>query len=316
MSVREADPTAPAHLNVTGREVAIGKYTTVRRFLPDRARRTIGAWCFVDHFGPEDLTRPNGAGHVGMWVPPHPHTGLQTVTWLYAGEVLHRDSVGSLQSIRPGQLNVMTSGHGIAHSEESVPGGGPVMHGLQLWVALPPGQRATAARFEHRPDLPLMSEGPVRATVLVGSLGGSVSPAEVHSPLMAVDIEMSAGAVTDLPLETDFEYGVLAVSGRVAAGDTTLTGGTLQYRRPGERHLRLRALDASRVFVLGGTPYEDPLVMWWNFVGGDHDEIVAARADWEAGVRFGTVEGFPGDPLPAPALPGVRLVPRYRDGSR
>lgn len=321
MSVREADPTAPAPGGVvTGREVAIGKYTTVRRFLPDRTRRTIGAWCFVDHFGPEDLTRPSPGGRVGMWVPPHPHIGLQTVSWLYAGEILHRDSVGSHQVIRPGGLNLMTSGRGIAHSEESVTesvaAGATVMHGLQLWVALPVGARDGDPRFEHHDDLPVITDGRSRMTVVMGELAGTRSPALVHSPLVGVDVLLPAGATVDVPLDPGFEHGLLVVAGEVEAGGVRLGGGSLQYRAPGADRLTLRAMTDSTAFLLGGLPLEEPLVMWWNFVGPDHETVEAARDDWAAGRRFGTVDGFDGDPLPAPELPRVRLIPRGRDGLR
>lgn len=301
---------------MTGREVAIGTYTTVRRFLPDRWRRSIGAWCFVDHFGPEDLTRPSSAGRVGMWVPPHPHTGLQTVTWLYDGEVRHRDSLGTEQVIRPGGLNLMTSGHGIAHSEESVPDGAPVLHGLQLWIALPSDARNGPARFEHHADLPPLTEAGATVTVVLGALAGVRSPAGVHSPLVGADLRLPAGATVDLPLEPDFEHGLLVVSGQVDADGVQLPAGTLRYRPPAAGRWRVAALTDATAFLLGGEPVEEPFVMWWNFVAPDHDSISRARDDWAAGRRFGQVVGFDGDPLPAPDLPRVRLVPRRRDGTR
>lgn len=331
VSLREADPTAgvgavgPSVTDaaaadpgavVTGRVVAIGKYTTVRRFLPDRTRRSVGAWCFVDHFGPEDLTRPSPGGRVGMWVPPHPHTGLQTVTWLYDGEVRHRDSLGTRQVIRPGGLNLMTSGHGIAHSEESVPGGSDVLHGLQLWVALPAPERDGPPRFEHHEELPVLDEGSVTITVVLGRLAGTASPARVHTPLVGADLRLPAGAGTQLPLEPDFEHALLVVSGEVESEGVRLPGGSLRYRPPGARAWQVRATADTLAFLLGGVPFEDPLVMWWNFVGPDHGSIARARADWAAGRRFGAVTGFDGDPLPAPELPRVTLVARRRDGSR
>ncbi|MGF1664249.1 MAG: pirin family protein [Kineosporiaceae bacterium] len=316
MSVREADPVAGPGAVVTGREVAIGKYTTVRRFLPDRALRSVGAWCFVDHFGPEDLTRPSPAGRVGMWVPPHPHIGLQTVTWLYEGEVLHRDSLGTRQVIRPGGLNLMTSGRGIAHSEESVAGAAPVLHGLQLWVALPTPERDGPPRFAHHERLPLLTEGRVSVTVVLGRFAGTSAPAEVHTPLVGADLRIPAGAALDLPLEPGFEHALLVVSGEIESGGVRLPAGSLRHRPPGATGWPLRAAADTTAFLLGGVPFEDPLVMWWNFVGPDHGSIARARADWAAGRRFGVVEGFAGDPLPAPDLPRVTLVPRRRDGTR
>jgi quercetin 2,3-dioxygenase len=316
VSVRGADPVAGPGGVVTGREVAIGKYTTVRRFLPDRALRSIGAWCFVDHVGPDDLTRPSPAGRVGMWVPPHPHTGLQTVTWLSAGDVRHRDSLGTDQVVRPGGLNLMTSGHGIAHSEESVPGRADVLHGLQLWVALPAPERDGPPRFEHHEGLPVLREGAATVTVVLGRLAGTASPAQVHTPLVGADLRLPAGTELQLPLEPDFEHGLLVVSGEIESDGVRLPGGSLRYRPPGARGWRVRATTDTTGFLLGGTPFEDPLVMWWNFVGPDHDAIARAREDWAAGRRFGAVAGFDDDPLPAPALPRVTLVARHRDGTR
>jgi quercetin 2,3-dioxygenase len=144
-----------------GHDVPLGRYTTVRRLLPQRQRRMVGAWCFVDHFGPEDVS-----GRPGMQVAPHPHTGLQTVTWLVDGEIVHRDSLGSDQPIRPGQLNLMSSGHGISHSEMSPPEHPPGMHGLQLWVALPEEERHGEPRFEHHAELPVLHDGNAALTVL------------------------------------------------------------------------------------------------------------------------------------------------------
>jgi hypothetical protein len=253
-------------------------------------------------------------------VPPHPHIGLQTVTWLYAGEVRHRDSVGSDQVIRPGGLNLMTSGRGIAHSEESVTesvaAGATVMHGLQLWIALPEGPRDGDPRFEHHEDLPVLTDGGARFTVVLGELAGTRSPARVHTPLVGVDLRIEEGAVADVPLDPAFEHGVLVVTGEVEADGVRLPGGSLQYRTEGATRVTLRAATDSTVFLLGGVPLEEPLVMWWNFVGPDHDAIAAARDDWAAGRRFGRVDGFDGDPLPAPELPRVRLIPRDRDGTR
>jgi redox-sensitive bicupin YhaK (pirin superfamily) len=312
--VTVAEPTS---MLLPGHDVPLGRYTTVRRLLPQRARRMVGAWCFVDHFGPDDV-----AGRPGMQIPPHPHTGLQTVSWLVDGEILHRDSLGSVQSIVPGQLNLMTAGHGIAHSEESPPAHPPVMHGLQLWIALPDDARHGAPRFEHHPAVPVWRDGKVTITVVVGALGGARSPARVHTPLVGAEILMPAGTGTRLPLEPAFEYAVLVMTGAADVAGTALTPGSLLYLGRHRRDVVLRADGAARLFLLGGEPFEEPLVMWWNFVGRSHDEIVEARAAWAAGGhdgtaaggRFGVVQGYAGDPLPAPEMPTVRLKSRDRDG--
>jgi quercetin 2,3-dioxygenase len=328
--------TVPSSVLLPGHDVPLGRYTVVRRLLPQRARRMVGAWCFVDHFGPDDVS-----DSPGMRVPPHPHTGLQTVSWLVDGEILHRDSLGSLQSITPGQLNVMTSGRGIAHSEESPVPHPPVMHGLQLWVALPESARHGEPRFDHHPDVPRFEHEGATVTVVVGSVGGVRSPATAYSPLVGAEIVLAAGASARLPLDLSYEYGVLAMSGAAdVVGDLAgpqgeasraglvvaeLKPGALLYLDRGRSDLVLKSSGGARLFLLGGEPFDERLVMWWNFVGRSHEEIAAARADWErdragwagsaGGARFDPVTGYAGDPLPAPELPTVRLKARDRDGA-
>jgi hypothetical protein len=299
----------PTSVLLPGHDVPLGRYTTVRRLLPQRACRMVGAWCFVDHFGPDDV-----AGRPGLRVPPHPHTGLQTVSWLVDGEILHRDSLGSLQSIMPGQLNLMTSGRGIAHSEESPAAHPPVMHGLQLWVALPDDARHGPPRFEHHAAVPVLRDGDATITVVVGSLGGARSPALVHTPLVGAEVLLPAGTGIRLPLEPGFEYAVLVMTGAADVAGTALTPGSLCYLGRGRSEVVLRSAEDSRLFLLGGEPFEESLVMWWNFVGRTHSEIVEARADWQAGRRFGAVAGYAGDPLPAPEMPTTRLKSRDRHG--
>jgi redox-sensitive bicupin YhaK (pirin superfamily) len=304
----------PASVLLPGHDVPLGRYTTVRRLLPQRARRMIGAWCFVDHFGPDDV-----AGRPGMRVPPHPHTGLQTVSWLVEGEILHRDSLGSRQSIVPGQVNLMTAASGIAHSEESPPAHPPTMHGLQLWVALPEAARHGAPRFEHHPRVPVIDDGGVRTTVVVGAVGSARSPVRVHTPLVGAELTLRPGAAAALPLEPDFEYGVLAMNGTAEVDGAALDPGALLYLDRGRTALRV-ACDAAapagaRLFLLGGEPFDEPLVMWWNFVGRSHEEIAGWRAGWTAGTGFGSVTGYAGDPLPAPAMPTTRLRARDRHGT-
>ncbi|NJP94697.1 pirin family protein [Nonomuraea sp. FMUSA5-5] len=264
----------------------------VSRTLPGVHRRMIGAWCFVDAYGPQRAT---------MRVPPHPHTGLQTVSWLVAGEVLHRDSLGTLQEIRPGQLNLMTAGRGISHSEESPE---TVLHGVQLWVALPEASRHVEPGFEHHPTLPALSGPGFEATVVMGTLGGVTSPATAYSPLVGAEIAVDGSC--EVPVNPAFEHGLLLLDGEVAE----VGHGPLIYLPPGRSGVRLSG--RGRVLLIGGQPFGEELVMWWNFVGRSHDEIADFRKEWMEGEAFGTVEGFDGAPLPAPILPGTRLKPRGR----
>jgi redox-sensitive bicupin YhaK (pirin superfamily) len=281
---------------------------SVRRTLPHRDIRTIGAWCFVDHFG------PTGSGPV-MHVPPHPHIGLQTVTWLISGDVEHRDSVGSRQLVHPGELNVMTAAQGIAHSEDTVVASGddaPVdrrvdLHGVQLWTALPDADRHQEPHFEHHADLPVLNGEGVHVTVFMGAMDGARSAASAYSPLLGAEVGLADGARAELPLETEFEHGVLSVAGRPVADGVPVPTSALLHLDRGRRRLVLEG--PGRVLLLGGTPFDEDLLMWWNFVARSHEEIVRARADWEAGRRFGVVD-HPADRLPAPPLPTTSLRAR------
>jgi redox-sensitive bicupin YhaK (pirin superfamily) len=308
-----------AHQVLVGRDVPITKTSMVNRTLPHRDRRMIGAWCFVDHFGPDAvITMP------GMRVPPHPHIGLQTVTWLIDGVIEHRDSLGSVQSIEPGQLNLMTAGRGISHSEESPRQRPPFLHGVQLWVALPGAERSIPPRFEHLADLPRLEDGGVTTTVLLGQVAGHRSPALVHSLIMGAEIAMGPGTSTRLPLDPTFEHGALVVEGEVVVDGEVLVPGALLYLGSGRGDLSLECPGGGRMMILGGEPFAEEIIMWWNFVGRTHEEIVQARADWMSPERFGSaappvlqdrygvVSGFDGGPLPAPELPNLRLRPRAR----
>jgi redox-sensitive bicupin YhaK (pirin superfamily) len=306
---RAAVAVEPVRELQTGAAVALGgpRGMMVTRTLPNRNRRMIGAWCFVDFYGPADLTSAPG-----MRVAPHPHIGLQTVSWLIAGEVLHRDSLGSQQMIRPGQLNLMTAGHAISHSEETPAEHSPVLHGVQLWTALPDEYRHVPPRFAHHTDLPVLTEPGVTATVIMGELGDARSPAQIFSPLVGAEVAVEAGADTRLPLIPDWEYAALALSGTVEVDGLALSAGPLLYLGSGRSDLALRSEGSGRVLLIGGEPFDEQIIMWWNFIGRDHDEIVAAREDWMSGQRFGTVRGYAGDPLPAPPMPTTRLKPRGR----
>ena len=311
MSSFEADPTVgsdyrPAEL-LEGAPVALGGPSGlgVIRTLPNKQRRMVGAWCFLDAYGPHEL-----AGTPGMRVGPHPHIGLQTVSWLVAGEILHRDSLGSLAEIRPGQLNLMTAGRGISHSEETPAEHTPLLQGVQLWVALPDRDRDVAPAFDTHADLPVLDERGLTTTVLMGTLAGATSPAKAYTPLVGAEITIAAGADSSLPLETGFEYAVLGLDGAAIVDGATLKPGPLMYLGSGRTSLRLAAGSPARVLLLGGEPFTERLVMWWNFVARDHDEIVQARAEWESGSAFGTVHGYDGPSIPAPPLPITRLLPR------
>ena len=299
----------PESVLLPGHDVPLGRYTTVRRLLPQRQLRMVGAWCFVDHFGPEDVR-----GRPGMQVPPHPHTGLQTVSWLLEGEVHHLDSLGSDARIRPGELALMTAGHGIAHSEQSPAVHPRYLHGAQLWVALPEAARDTAPAFAHHTALPGFTSDGLTATVLMGSLGGATSPGTAHTPLVGADLELAAGADVELPLEPDFEYAVLASSGSAEVEDAPLEVGAMLYLGTGRRTVRVRAAGPTRLLLLGGEPFEERIVMWWNFVGRSGEEIAEYAERWNAeDERFGAVVGYDGDRLEAPPLPPVPLKARGRE---
>ncbi|MEU3095309.1 pirin family protein [Streptomyces sp. NPDC006967] len=306
----ESEAERPADVEVlTPRDVPLGgpRAMRVRRTLPQRARSLVGAWCFADHYGPDDVT---GTG--GMNVAPHPHTGLQTVSWLFSGEIEHRDSLGSHAYVRPGELNLMTGGHGISHSEVSTPGTA-LLHGVQLWVALPGEHRDTERDFQHYvPERIPVDGGEVR--VFLGSLAGDTSPVRTFTPLLGAELSVAPGAEMTLGLDPAFEHGVLVDAGDVLAEGTAVRPAELGYIAPGRTRLTLtnRGTGPARLVLLGGPPFGEEIVMWWNFIGRSHDDIVRARDDWMNGTRFGEVHGYDGDPLPAPELPNVPLKPRGR----
>ncbi|MFD8707998.1 pirin family protein [Kitasatospora sp. NPDC059648] len=280
---------------------------TVRRTLPHGSRRLIGAWCFVDHYGPDDVALTGG-----MDVAPHPHTGLQTVSWLFTGEIEHRDSLGVHAFVRPGELNLMTSGHGICHSEVSTPET-TVLHGVQLWVVLPDEHRHTARDFHHHAPEPVALDGG-EARVFLGTLAGRTSPVPTFTPLLGAELTLDPHATVTLAVDPAFEHGVLVDRGEVRLADTTLQRGDLGYLAPGPTTLTAtNTTDTpARLVLLGGTPFEERIIMWWNFIGRSNDDIIQARSDWMNGDRFGEVHGYPGDRLPAPELPTTPLKPRGR----
>lgn len=276
-----ADTPEPPVVEVTeAREAQVGALR-VHRALPRRGRRTVGAWCFADHMGPADVDGPG--------IGPHPHTGLHTVTWLVEGEALHRDSLGSEQVIRPGQLNLMTAGHGVSHAEESTGSGRRGLHGVQLWVAQPSGTRAGEAAFEHHAELPRAEVRGGVATVLVGSLLGATSPARTDTPLLGADLDL-AGGLTTWPLDPAYEHALVVLTGAAGVDGVGVEPGRLAYLGRGRDELALDALGRSRVLLLGGEPFGEEIVMWWNFVARTRDEVSAMWRSWaDADDRFGRV---------------------------
>lgn len=306
-------PHAPEVEVLPSRETTVGG-VPVRRALPKRQRRTVGAWCFADHFGPVAAS----GGEQDMQIGPHPHAGLHTVTWLVEGELVHRDSLGSEQPIRPGQLNLMTAGHGVAHAEESPPALAGRQHGIQLWVAQPEATRHGPAAFEHHADLPRLDLGGAVATVLVGGLDGVVgadSPARRDSPLLGVDLDAGGrGGTVALPLRPGHEHAVVVLDGSVGVGGIVGVGGAagagdggdrigpgvLAYLGEGRDELEVDLAPGARVILLGGAPFGEQIVMAWNFVGRSREELDRAAADWNAGdERFGRVDSrLPRIPAP------------------
>ncbi len=298
---------------LTPREVPLGglRAMTVRRTLPQRQRSLIGAWCFLDHYGPDEVEDTGG-----MSVAPHPHTGLQTVSWLFTGEIEHRDSAGNHAMVRPGELNLMTAGRGISHSEVSTPRT-TTLHGAQLWVALPDGARDGSPGFEHYAPEPVSGSG-WTARVFLGSLLGETSPVRTATPLLGLELLLSASTTLDLEVDPSYQLGVLVDTGVVTVRDTDVKQHELAYVPPGSSMLRLAAHDDTRLLLLGGPPFGEAIVMWWNFVGRSHEEIVAFREEWQSQLagggyadgRFGIPVGDTLPPIPAPPLPNARLTKR------
>lgn len=258
----------------------------VRRVLPSRHRRRVGPWTFLDHMGPAQVTpdRP-------MRVPPHPHLNLATVTYLFEGELVHRDSLGSCQSIQPGAINWMHAGRGVVHSETSpapLTAAAERLHGLQLWLALPREREESDPWFQHTPAvaLPLLAFAGGEARVLIGEAFGATSPARVESPTLLVDVVLSAGARFELPTLVA-ELAAYLVSGRVVFEGTEAEPGQLLVFGKGARG-ELCALDESRVVLLGGAPLDGERFMFWNFVSSSRERLEVAKEAWRRGPLPGT----------------------------
>ncbi len=307
-------PVEPGARVLRPREVPLGgpRAMTVRRTLSHRDRSFVGAWCFVDHYGPDTV-----ADTGGMVVAPHPHTGLQTVSWLFDGEIEHRDSAGVHAMVRPGEVNLMTAGHGICHSEVSTPST-DVLHGVQLWVVLPASARDSERGFQHYAAPLVGLAGGLDARVFIGALAGVSSPVETATPLLGAELHLDAGAAVELPVDPGHEHALLVDTGAVTFCAEPLERGDLGVVDAGRNSLALVADVPSRAILLGGEPFGEQVVMWWNFIGTDDAQIRQFRDEWQQhSGRFGEVGGYVGPPgtpdrLDAPPVPGTRLKPRGR----
>ncbi|MCO8102749.1 pirin family protein [Acinetobacter indicus] len=280
------------------RRAEIGQGTVIKRALPSRHKRMIGAWCFLDHAGP--VSFPQGDG---LDVGPHPHIGLQTFTWMIEGTLMHTDSIGSKQLIRPKQVNLMTAGQGISHTEVA-PEQETHMHAAQLWIALPDAKRNMPSRFDHYPELPVVSRDGVEFTVLVGEFLETRSPVEVHSPLLAVDLTAAETVRTRLQLNPAFEYGFMALEGTAHINQHELNEDNMVVLEPGLQDIEIELHQGARVLLLGGEPFESAILLWWNFVGRTQEELSEARDQWvNQDPRFGSIPDYNGPRLEAPALP-------------
>lgn len=318
----EAEPGTRNLTVLEPREVPLGgpRAMTVRRTLPQRQRSLIGAWCFLDHYGPNDVSVRGG-----MDVPPHPHIGLQTVSWLFAGGIEHHDSSGGEAIIYPGDVNLMTAGHGIQHSEVSTLDT-TILHGVQLWTALPSSARSTAPMFEKAKPPALEHDGAV-VRVFLGSLLGYTSPITAFTPIVGAQVDIPANTTVRIPVDASFEHGVLVDTGAVTLNGEAAPVDNLSYLGVGVDSLEFVVGDEpARMILIGGEPFQEKIIMWWNLVANTHEAIVEAREAWQEEAilggrkpdRFGTMSGYkplPGNhsglsALPAPEMPTVRLKPR------
>ncbi|KKW78093.1 quercetin 2,3-dioxygenase [Acinetobacter sp. Ag2] len=280
------------------RSAEIGRGTVIKRALPSRQKRMIGAWCFLDHAGP--VTFPQGDG---LDVGPHPHIGLQTFTWMIEGTMMHTDSIGSKQLIRPKQVNLMTAGYGISHTEVA-PDTETRMHAAQLWIALPDDKINMAPQFDHYPVLPVVEKDNIEFTVLVGEFMNTVSPVQVHTELLGIDFFAKEQTKTRIPLNPKFEYGFMALEGDAIVNGHDLNSDNMVVLEPGISQIEVELPKGSRLLLIGGEPFESPILLWWNLVGRTQEELKTATEQWiNQDARFGTIPDYDGPRLEAPAFP-------------
>jgi redox-sensitive bicupin YhaK (pirin superfamily) len=269
----------------------------ILRALPVRQKRLIGPWCFLDRFGPLSFSEAKP-----LDVAPHPHIGLQTVSWILQGEIVHNDSLGNEALLRPGGVNVMTSGGGIAHSEETPPKNSGTLNGVQLWVALPDADRNGEACFQHLTEVPVIEESGITVRVFAGSMLGSSCPVTHFSPILGADITLSAVSVLDLPLDQSFEHAVFLLTGDAEINGQSIDSTSLWYLGTSRSSLQFKSRSGCRVLLIGGLPFAEKILMWWNFVARTSEEIAQARSDWQSHQRFGEVKAYRGPRLNAPPL--------------
>lgn len=289
-----AAATAPVLERISPHSTDVGGIQ-VNRVLPRRQRRLIGAWCFLDHIGPVS------GNEIDLHVGAHPHIGLQTFTWMMQGEILHRDSLGTEQVIRPGQVNLMTAGRGIAHTEDSV-AGQHAIHAAQLWIALPKEHADTEPRFDHYPELPRWREQNMDMTLLIGSHAAHTAPTIFFSPLVGIDLQAVQAGQVNLELRADFEYGLLPLQGSWSIEGEAFAENDLAYLGCGRRQLVLESPAGGRALLVGGASMNDEVLIWWNFVSHSRTAIIQAQRDWENDNknRFADVPGATKRLVPPP----------------
>jgi len=285
---RDPGPDSCIDTVIVPRTRDLGGGIQVRRALPSVRRRMVGPFIFFDGIGPVVLQSGQG-----LDVRPHPHIGLATVTYLFEGEILHRDSLGTVQSIQPGAVNWMTAGRGIAHSERSSPevrAAGGRLYGIQSWVALPKQHEETEPSFIHTPAaaLPIIEDHGVRVRLIAGALYGARSPVRTLSEMFYADAALEAGARLVLPAEHE-ERALFIADGSLEVSGDTFPAGQLLVFSPGQA-IDLKALAPTRVLLLGGEPMDGPRHIWWNFVSSSWEQIEQAKAEWRAS-RFAPVPG-------------------------
>ena len=301
----EPEAIAASEQTLAPRKVKLTTRTGIEiaRLIPHRTIKTIGAWCFLDYFGPTNQEE-------AMNVAPHPHTGLQTVSWLFSGEVEHKDSIGNAARISPGQLNLMTAGIGIAHSEFSL-NRETDLHGLQFWIVLPNEFRNMLPEFSHHDDLPIFDLENFRIQVIFGDFLNHRSTAIIYSQIIGAEILAQQSGISSLPLNPEFEYGILSVTSGITVNGSSIPNGYLHYIPTGATAVEIEAAAGARCVIIGGVPFDEEIIMWWNFIGRSHEEIVEMRSAWQNdSSRFGKMDSLPGEPIPAPQMPNLRLVSR------